>query len=114
MRIKLIGIGQAGSFIVYDVLAFLFDAKNSKDLRSTRSAQFKQDVVKALSQAGQPFQKLKSKTQIYFTGQKVTELPKFYVIDGNRNNKVVDGIDDLQQKMNELSIHVNSLPLLTT
>ena len=78
MQINLIGIGQCGSFIVYDVLADLFDAKSSKDLRATRATQWAQDVARIFSGSTEPVKKFLYNAQTYFTGQKVIEFPRFY------------------------------------
>lgn len=113
MKIKLIGLGQCGSFVVYDVLAFLFEAKSSKELRSNRREEWKKDVQNLVGKGAQPWIVIKTNIEKYFKGQKVTDLPACYVVDGNRDNKVVDGLRDSQQKtrIEELQVHVKALSL---
>jgi hypothetical protein len=111
MKIKLIGLGQCGSFVVYDILAFIFDAPTSKALRSSRASQWQKLVSRIATGTKQPMEKLVAIAETFFTGRKVTEFPYFFVIDGNRDNKVIDGIRDAQADQNQLQAYVKSLPL---
>ena len=43
MKIKLIGLGQCGSCVVYDEIASIFDQKTSKDIRTIQQSHWKHD-----------------------------------------------------------------------
>jgi hypothetical protein len=113
MKIKLIGLGQCGSFVVYDVIAYLFDQKTSKDIKAGPQSQWKRDVNKVTSWFKSKRAALNIKFKKYFKGLKTADIPQFFVVDGNRNNAVVDGLqgDDINKRLGALKILVAALSL---
>jgi hypothetical protein len=113
MKIKLIGLGQCGSFVVYDVIAYLFDHKTSKDIKAGPQTQWKRDVHKVTSWFKSKRAALSIKFKKYFKGLKTADIPQFFVVDGNRNNAVVDGLqgDDINKRLGALKILVAALSL---
>jgi cell division GTPase FtsZ len=117
MKIKLIGIGQCGSLVVYDVLAYLLDQKESKELRSQVGiSPFKRWLSKVKDILVKIFKlRFSSDIKDFFTGQKVANMPSFYVIDGNKNNAMIDGLLKIEntqkQRIDELKMRVRSASL---
>jgi hypothetical protein len=113
MKIKLIGLGQCGSFVVYDVIAFLFGQKQSNEIKAAPQSQWKRDVNKVLSRMSAGTAQLRMSLTRYFGGLKTPDIPKFYVIDGNLKNAVVDGLqgEEISKKLGPLQVVVQSLPL---
>jgi hypothetical protein len=113
MKIKLIGLGQCGSFVVYDVIAFLFDQKSSREIKAAPQSQWKRDVHHAASRAKSGFAAWKIKQKKYFFGLKTPDIPQFYVIDGNLKNAVVDGLQgqEINKKLGPLQVLITPLLL---
>src|SRR5262245_46151046 len=113
MRIKVVGLGQCGSFVVYDVLAHLFDGKPSKELRSaSNQPDFQVQLENAFYRIKRPIATVSYRVSRYFLGFKTADLPKFFVVDGNSNNAMIAGLTrDNTDRLDELDISVNSLSL---
>jgi hypothetical protein len=113
MKIKLIGLGQCGSFVVYDVIAYLFDQKTSKNIKAGPQTQWRRDVNKITSWFKSTRASVSIKYKKYFKGLKTADIPQFFVVDGNRNNAVVDGLqgDDINKSLGALKILVAALSL---
>ena len=113
MRIKLIGIGQCGSFVVYDVLAFLFDTVSSKELKSMKRYGSWTKIFGFTEGGRRVLTKFSLNVKKVFRGDKVSEFPLFYVVDGNSNNVLVDGLSKVKKNAMELDVQINSFELST-
>ena len=113
MKIKLIGLGQCGSFVVYDVIAFLFDQKSSKAIRAAPQSQWRRHINKAISRITSRSASIRITFKKYFRGLKTPDIPQFFVVDGNRKNAVVDGLlgEDINKRLGPLRVLVAALSL---
>lgn len=114
MKIKLIGLGQCGSFVVYDVIAYLFDQEeSSKKIKAAPKNQWKRLVSRLTSKIKSRGAEIKLTLKKFFSGLKTPDIPQFFVIDGNRKNAVVDGLqgEEINKKLGPLQILVAALTL---
>jgi hypothetical protein len=114
MKIKLIGLGQCGSFVVYDVIAYLFDLdESSKTIKATPQSQWKRFISRSTSKLNSRGASWKLSMKKFFTGLKTPDIPEFFVIDGNRKNAVVDGLlgEGINKKLGPLQVLVAALTL---
>ena len=92
MKIKMVGIGQCGSYIVYDCLAWLFNGTPSKQIDGTVKSPFKRTFANIKKAVTGQLNNSRFKILLFFTGQRVAAVPEFFVIDGNENNPIIDGL----------------------
>jgi hypothetical protein len=113
MKIKLIGLGQCGSFVVYDEIASIFDQKTSKDIRTIQQSHWKHDYESFNSALQSGGAASKMNLRKYFEYLKIPDLPQFFVIDSNRKNAVVDGLQgqEINRKLAPLRILARPLAL---
>ena len=114
MKINLIGLGQCGSFVVYDVIAYLFDLdESSKMIRAAPQSQWKRFVRRLTSKLNSRGASWKLSMKKFFLGLKTPDIPQFFVIDGNRKNAVVDGLlgEGINKKLGPLQVLVAALTL---
>jgi hypothetical protein len=113
MKIKMIGLGQCGSFVVYDVIAHLFNQKTSKDIRTVQQSHWKHDFGQTRLQWKTGTSEGMMNLKRYFKDLNIPDLPQFYVIDGNRNNAVIDGLQghEINNQLAPLQVLANPLIL---
>src|SRR5690349_14325078 len=114
MKIKLIGLGQCGSFVVYDVIAYLFDHdESSKKIKATPQSQWKRLVSRLGSKIESRRASFRLAAKKFFSGLKTPDIPQFFVVDGNRKNAVVDGLlgEEINKKLGPLQVLVAALSL---
>ena len=93
MKIRLISLGQCGSFVVYDVIAYLFEQEETcRKIKAVPQNQWKRLVNKLTSKINSWGAAVKLNLKKFFSGLKTPDLPQFFVVDGNRKNAVVDGL----------------------
>jgi hypothetical protein len=114
MKTKLIGLGQCGSFVVYDVIANVFDQEeSSKKIKATPKSQWRRHFNKAMSQMRSRSASITIALKKYFVGLKTPDIPQFFVVDGNSKNAVVDGLlgEEINKKLGPLQVLVAALSL---
>lgn len=114
MKIKLIGLGQCGSFVVYDVIAYLFDHdESSKKIKAAPQSQWKRLISRLGSKIQSREAALRLTMKKFFSGLKTPDIPQFFVVDGNRKNAVVDGLlgEEINKKLGPLQVLVAALSL---
>ena len=92
MKLKIVGIGQCGSYIVYDCLAWLFNGTPSKKLEGAVTAPFRRAFANIKQAVTGRLNNSLFKVRLFFEGQRVAAVPAFCVIDGNENNPIIDGL----------------------
>lgn len=113
MKINLIGLGQCGSFVVYDVIAVLFKQKTSKEIRGDIQSRWMHDFNQRLAQLNSRGGEWKISFKKYFSKLGYPDIPQFFVIDGNRKNAILDGLQG--QKLNKIApLQILAKPLIVS
>jgi hypothetical protein len=107
MKIKLIGLGQCGSFVVYDVIASIFRQTPSKEIRGIKQThwQHKRQSVNSQVRSGGAEKRLNFNN--YFKDPKLPDMLHSYIIDGNCKNAIIDGLQG--QEINKKLAPLRSL-----
>jgi hypothetical protein len=113
MKIKLIGLGQCGSFVVYDEIASIFDQEASKDIRTIQQSHWDHRYHTIISSLRSGPASGRINLRKYFEYLKIPDIPQFFVIDGNCKNAVMDGLQgqEINRKLAPLGILARPLVL---
>jgi cell division GTPase FtsZ len=107
MKIKLIGLGQCGSFVVYDVIASIFGQTPSKEIRRIKQSHLKHSYQRFNTQMRSGGAEVRLNINDFCKNPKLPDMLHFYIIDGNRKNAIIDGLQG--QEINKKLAPLRSL-----